>query len=235
MKTKDGTTVVLTFEDVCFAPETEKVGALDGVTFSVAAGKLMLILSDEEGTLDPLCDLAEGLVWPDSGMVAFQGVDWARMPADDQVSTRGRIGRVFASQGWVSNLGLYDNVTLAQRHHTVRSEDEIRRAAMRLGLALGLQAIPDLPPDTMPADVLKKAECVRAFLGRPALVLLEGPENGMDREATKALVSIVNSAVAGGVSVVWMTKSAAVYRDTSLENPSRYTLKSGKIRSESEG
>jgi phospholipid/cholesterol/gamma-HCH transport system ATP-binding protein len=136
--------------------------------------------------------------------VAFLGADWKTAPPDDQAARRGRIGRVFDGHGWISNLDVDENMTLARRHHTTRPAGEIERDAEALVRRFGLPELPRLRPALMaPAD-LRRAEWVRAFLGEPRLVILEQPTRDVFAEAIPALAAAVDDACARGAAVLWL-------------------------------
>jgi phospholipid/cholesterol/gamma-HCH transport system ATP-binding protein len=175
----------------------------------------------------PLCDLAEGLIEPHDGRVEFLGEDWQRMANLRQSVMRGKIGRVFENQGWVSNLTVYDNVALSQRHHTLRSEREIAQDVEWLARKAGTFPLPEQLPESIPLTDLRRAEWVRAFLGGPKLVLLERPEHGMTEENLSRLMDMVLTATEAGAAVVWMTTSRECWQDRRLTTAGRFSIEEG--------
>ena len=105
----------------------------------------------------------------------FEDTDWEEMAADAAAAARGRIGRVFEVRGWISNLDVDENITLAQRHHTSRPLGEIEAEALALAQQFGLADLPRLRPAMLRAGELRRAAWIRALLGAPTLILLEHP------------------------------------------------------------
>ena len=124
--------VILSFESVTLPPHPPYEAGLAGVSFSLNAAELMLVRVEQGLSRLAFADAAQGLVEPDSGRVMFLGEDWRSMPPNRAAERRGSIGRVFEANGWISNLDVDENITLAQRHHTSRPEGEIVAEASAL-------------------------------------------------------------------------------------------------------
>ncbi|MCA1810158.1 MAG: organic solvent ABC transporter ATP-binding protein, partial [Lentisphaerae bacterium] len=130
--------------------------------------------------------------------------DWSRIDQDQALRLRAQIGRVFDWHGWVSNLDVIENITLAQRHHTRRSLREITEEAQALASAFNLPEVPRGRPAAVPHRDLRRAEWVRAFMGRPALVCLERPGMGVAGEHLASLARAVNELCARGGAALWL-------------------------------
>ena len=104
------------------------------------------------------------------------------------------------------------------------SRAELHDEATRLACAFGLPGLPlDRPADLSPRD-LARAACVRAFLGRPRLVLLESPVSGQHTELTAPLLNAIAGARSRGAAAIWLTRSDLVWRDHSIAASQRLRL-----------
>ena len=166
----------------------------------------------------PFADVAEGLVEPDAGRVAFLGEDWRMMPPNRSAERRGKIGRVFETHAWISNLDVDENITLAQRHHTARPEDEIVQEAEALVRQFGLGELPRVRPAVVRRSDLRRAEWARAFIGEPQLIILENPTKDVYVDALPGLVGAVKAARGRGAAVIWMTDDARVLSKVAPES-----------------
>src|ERR1035437_7497838 len=113
-------TSILNFANVSLRTQPPYAHDLAEVTLELLEGEMGLVLIPPHTEDFPLADLAEGLVTPDTGTVTFQGADWEELGPDAAAAARGNIGRVFENRGWISNLDVDENITLAARHHTTR-------------------------------------------------------------------------------------------------------------------
>jgi phospholipid/cholesterol/gamma-HCH transport system ATP-binding protein len=223
---------VLEFCDVASEPGSGHVMGLSGADMRVGRGEIALVSIEGHGVSVPLFDLAEGLLAPDKGVVKFLGKQWQDMSLSQQAGMRGLIGRTFETHGWISNMSVYDNISLSQRHHTHRAEADIRQEAERLARAAGLEDIPEQRPELAARRDLQKCQWVRAFLGNPALVLLEHPEAGVTTEDLPGLLEMTEEALEHGAAVMWLTTDERIRQNKLVRRAVRYAVSDGKIISE---
>ena len=221
--------VVLRFEDTVLMTETYGSAESNELSLSVCSGELVLIRIARLEQTSTFADACGGIIQPTRGGVYFLGRNWSALPPDQANALRGRIGRVFATGNWINHLSLMENILLSQLHHTRRSVRQLRDEAGELAGQFGLPGVPlDLPGDILAAD-LQRAACVRAFLGRPALILLEEPTAGIYLEIISALMNAVREARERGAAVIWLTRKNLIWNDQTLPVTQRYRLVAGKL------
>lgn len=196
---------VLEFRDVHVEARHPYDVGLAGANFSLAPGELLLVEVEKGQGRNPLADAAAGLAEPERGEVLFRGISWAGMSAGESAEKRGTVGRVFEPGGWVSNLNIDENVTLSQRHHTLRPLEEIAAEADRRARGFGLPGLSAIRPAAAKRPERRAAEWVRAFLGEPALIILEHPMNDAYTSLLPALGEAVEAARKRGAAVLWLT------------------------------
>jgi len=208
--------VILRFDDSVFTDTTGDVAGSDEVSLSVCGGDLVLIrLARLEQTAE-FADACAGIFQPLRGSVSFLGRNWQDLPPDQANALRGRIGRVFNTGNWINHLSLLDNILLSQRHHTRRSARQLCEEAGKLADQFGLPGIPLGLPGDLTAAELQRAACVRAFMGRPLLILLEEPTSGIFLEIISALMGAVREARDRGAAVIWLTRKERIWNDQTL-------------------
>jgi phospholipid/cholesterol/gamma-HCH transport system ATP-binding protein len=200
---------ILQFRDVRCASSQDGDADLDAVTFTLNAGDLLLLRVVARGGHRSIFDLAQGLLAPDAGVVTLLGEDWQSVTPDRAAAFRGQIGRVFENGGWISNLDVDENVTLAQRYHTGRPESEIADAAQHLARKLGLAELPVGRPHAVARDLLRRAQWVRALLGEPRLLLLDHPARDVGADGRGRLLATLRDARDRGAAVLWATSEPA--------------------------
>ncbi len=201
------TTSILRFENASLAAQPPYAQDLTAITLEVAAGEAQLVVTDMLPDGFPLADLAAGLVAPDEGRVYFAGTDWQARHPDEAAAARGRIGRVFEKRGWISNLDVDENITLAQRHHTTRPLAEIEAEALALAKQFGFEDLPRMRPALLRTGELRRAAWIRALLGAPMLLLLEHPLRELSNAAGAPLLAAVQAACAHGAAALWIAES----------------------------
>jgi len=207
---------ILKLSDVTIESCAQYEFGLSNVSFELQVGELWLVRIEREDERLPLADAAEGLVPPTQGSITFLGEDWRSMSADHAAAQRGKIGRLFEDEGWISDLDLDQNVMLSQRHHTRRSEEEILDEAVKFARLFGLPGLPRGRPSSVRRPDLRKAACIRAFLGQPTLIILERPERGVYADLIAPLVNAVQSARQRGAAVLWTASDLRIWQNAAL-------------------
>jgi len=207
---------ILKLSDVTIESGTPYECGLSNVSCELKAGELWLVRLEREDERLPLADAAEGLAVPIQGRVAFLGEDWRSMSPDHAAARRGKIGRLFEDDGWISDLDLDQNIMLSQRYHTQRSEAEILDEAVKFARLFGLPGLPRGRPASVRRPDLRKAACIRAFLGQPALIILERPERGVYADLIAPLINAVRSARQRGAAVLWTASDPRIWKNPAL-------------------
>jgi phospholipid/cholesterol/gamma-HCH transport system ATP-binding protein len=221
---------ILKFSEVTIDSGPRYETGLWNSSFEFSQGELLLVRIERENERLPLADVTEGLVSPDRGSVTFLGEDWQSMSADYAAAQRGRIGRLFEDEGWISNLDVDQNITLAQRHHTRRSEQDIIDEALQLARVFGLPGLPRGRPEAMRRWDLRKAACIRAFLGQPVLLILEQPERGVYADLMAPLINAVRSARRRGAAVLWMVTDPKIWNHSGIHPTKRARMFGSELR-----
>ncbi len=224
-------TDVLDIREVHLAPRPPYDVGLAGLSLALKPGELCLVRVSEGEPVTPLADVASGIVEPEAGAVLFEGKEWSVCSADVAAAMRGRIGRVFERAGWLSNLDVDENITLAQRYHTQRNPDEILHEARALAEELGLEGIPAGRPAHVERDLLQRAQWIRALLGSPRLLLLERPGRDLPAKELAPLIAAVNKRRdRDGVAVLWLTDSHERVTDSALRATRKCAMEDGALR-----
>jgi phospholipid/cholesterol/gamma-HCH transport system ATP-binding protein len=221
--------VIIRFDDTIFASTTPGAAASGELSLNICSGELFLVRLARQEQTATFADACAGIIQPISGRIFFLGRNWPELPPDQANALRGRIGRVFRTANWIQHLSLMENILLSQLHHTRSSVSGLRDEAGTLAQQFGLPGLPlGLPGDFTTAD-RRRAACVRAFLGRPLLILLEEPTSGIYTEIIPALMAAVRKARERGAAVIWLTQKSLIWHDQTLPVTQRYRLVAGKL------
>jgi phospholipid/cholesterol/gamma-HCH transport system ATP-binding protein len=152
------------------------------------------------------------------------------MSADHAAAQRGKIGRLFDDEGWISDLDVDQNIILSQRHHTRRSEQDIMEEALKLARVFGLPGLPRGRPGSMRRWDLRKAACIRAFLGQPPFIILEQPVRGSYADLIAPLINAVLSARKRGAAVLWTVTDPKIWNHASIRTTTRARMFGSELR-----
>ena len=193
-------------------------GALPALTldFVLCPAELHLIHSRHKERSSDIVDALLGLSDAGTGSVRFLDRAWHQLNMREACELRRAVGRVQDRGNWMEARSVMDNVLMPIRHHTILSEQEMRGLASALARQFGLPGLPLLlPGDCAPGD-LERAACVRAFLGRPALVVLEHPMAFEDSALLVPLINAIQQVRRRGGAVLWFTEHASHAAEASL-------------------
>jgi len=181
-------------------------------SFRLMPGECALIETRETFRAALFADLCTGMSPLASGVARCMGLDWTELGEREVWALRGRVGRIATKGAWVDLFGTHMNIMMPQLHHTRTSTARIVDEAQRLGQRFGLPGLPVLPPTRLSAMDLRRASCVRAFLGEPSLLLLEEPVHEQPLDLYQAFLEVMTNARDRGAAVIWFASDPAVWR-----------------------
>ena len=145
-----------------------------------------------------LLRLLAGLTRPDSGAVSVGGYDSRRQAA----AMRGSVGYLGHQNLLYADLTARENLAFYARLYGVA--DGAERAAELLEEA-GLTRQADLRVSALSNGMHRRLGIARVLLHRPAVLLLDEPDTGLDEGGAALLERVVRGAAAGGACVVLAT------------------------------
>lgn len=178
-----------------------KVKALDDVGLTVAPGGFTALLGINGAGKTTLFSLVTRLYDNVSGAIAVCGQDLRRAPMPAMAA----MGVVFQSRALDADLTVAQNLAYhAALHGMARREARARAAelAAQVGLAdrLGTRVA------QLSGGQMRRAECARALMHRPRLLLCDEATAGLDVRARAELVRLVRGlARSEGLGVLWAT------------------------------
>lgn len=208
---------------------------LAGVDLALPAGELAMVslpstagvwLAEASlgfpGPDDSLRESSEGKLWLDGRL-------WAERTLEQQLQARGRSRRIFARNGWISNLDVLENVLLSALHHGGESEERLHREANALGGRFGLQSVPQRRPTSCTRSQLQRCQWVRAMLGPAQLLVLEEPLSGIEPEYWPDLLGTLRDRLRAGAAALWLTSDAADLERVGAMASQQWCLVEGRL------
>lgn len=150
-----------------------------------------------------LIDLCLGLIAPVHGDVVFLGEAWRLQSYRDNLALRGDIG-LLTGQIWPADLSIAEAVLMPRLYHTDQPLDQAIATATILARRFGLPGLPVGSRETVPADQLARAACVRAFCGMPELVLISDPALEAMADLGIAMAQSIAEVQDRGGAVLWL-------------------------------
>ncbi|MHB8718231.1 MAG: ABC transporter ATP-binding protein [Candidatus Dormibacteria bacterium] len=182
------------------------VQALDSVSATVHRGEIVGLIGPNGAGKTTLFNCISGVLAPDSGTIACDGRDLARV----SVHGRARLGiaRTFQNLQLFGTMTVLENCMVAFDSFARRGmvgdalrmpwarfeEERARERAMAILHFLDIEATaPRLTAD-LPAGLQRRVELARALCLRPSLLLLDEPAAGLDAAETAELATLLRRA-----------------------------------------
>jgi thiamine transport system ATP-binding protein len=149
---------------------------LDRVSLSVDAGDVVALLGPSGSGKSTLLRAIAGIIAPDSGRIFVHGADVTELPTH-----RRGVGMVFQDNQLFPHMSVLDNVAFGPKLAGAPRSKRAERAARWLG-RVGLAGFEDRRVTDLSGGEAKRVALARSLAAEPAVVLLDEPLTGLDRE-----------------------------------------------------
>ncbi len=216
---------IVQFEDVSkiYTSGDHELRALDRVSFSLDAGKFVVILGPSGAGKSTLLNLLGGLDSPSEGTITVCGADISKLSdnqlADYRAST---VGFVFQFYNLIPTLTVYENVKLVSEisKNALDAEDMIGKVGL-------LDHLNNFPSELSGGEQ-QRISIARALCKNPKILLCDEPTGALDSETgvmiLKLLLDVAKN-YGNTIVVVTHNQNIAKMADVVIR------VKNGKIRS----
>ena len=162
------------------------VVAVDGVSFEAADGCITGLLGPNGAGKTTSLRMVAGLMVPDSGRVAIDGVDVQAQPG----AALARLGVLSDARGLYTRLTARENILYFARLHGL-SDEQANHRMDSLAESLEMRPLLDRRTEGFSQGERMKTALARALIHDPPNIILDEPTNGLDVLATRSLREVL--------------------------------------------
>ena len=170
-----------------------KVEAVRGVSFDLAAGEMVALIGHNGAGKTTLMKMMLGLIRPTRGTIAVLGEN----PAAGEFSSRRQLGYLPENVAFDAALSGRETQTFYAR---------LKREPVQEALALldivGLGDAAKRRVNTYSKGMRQRLGLAQALIGRPRVLLLDEPTTGLDPELRQTFYDVIQKLAAEGITVL---------------------------------
>ena len=177
----------------------KQLHVLKGVDFEVEKGSIFAMLGSNGAGKTTIIKILTTLLKPDGGTAVVNGFDVAANPNDvrQSISLTGQFAAVDEILTGRENL-----IMIARLRHL----DNTRQVADDLLNRFGLTDAADRRVSTYSGGMRRRLDIAMSLIGKPQLIFLDEPTNGLDPEARIEVWKTVKELAANGTTVLLTTQ-----------------------------
>jgi len=193
------------------------------VSLEVGQGEIVGLLGRNGAGKTTTFRMTIGMISPDEGTVAFDGVDVSRMP----MYRRARRGMGYLSQepSIFQRLTVRQNLLAILETMDLSRSDRHERCEQLLG-QFGLTHVRGQLARTLSGGERRKLEIARALVTNPTMILLDEPFSGVDPIAVEDLQREIRGLKDRGISILLTDHNV---RETLTVTDRSYIIDSGEV------
>lgn len=186
---------------------SNKVNALDSVSFSVEEGEYVAIMGESGSGKTTLLNILASLDKPTSGQVLLEGKEITGIRQKELCAfRRDNLGFVFQDFNLLDTLSLQDNIFLPLVLASVPYQEMYNRLTP-LAEKLGIAGLLSKFPYEVSGGQKQRAAVARALITNPKIILADEPTGALDSKASDKLLKLFSDINAEGQTILMVTHS----------------------------
>lgn len=158
--------------------------------FSVKKGSAAGIVTSREIESEVIARLLLGFLAPLDGAVSVNGIQPSTLNDKDLSEFRKSIGVIYHDGGFISNLNVWENLTLQLSYDGFSKKAEIAERGMKSLEAVGYGGSLYVLPSRLSIFERRQIAFARAFLMQPLLMIFQSSLEGLSRSEQSRLSSL---------------------------------------------
>ena len=220
------------FIEVCnlskvFNGSEKRFMALNGVSFSIAKGELVIVSGKSGSGKSTLLNMLSGIDHPSQGEVFIDQVPIHKFSGNKLAAWRGsNLGIVFQFFQLMPTLSVLENVMLPMEFARMIPSSEQKHRALELLERMDIRALANKFPSSISGGEKQRVAIARALANNPNFILADEPTGNLDSSNTASIHQLFNSLADEGKTIVYVTHE----KETALRYSRRIEMVDGQIQ-----
>ena len=176
--------------------------AVDHLTFDVQEGEILGMMGPNGAGKTTIFNLITGVYGPSRGKVIYKGKDVTHLSAAHRC--RLGIGRTYQIPRPFENMTVFENLLVGAEYGANLKGKQARAEATEVLDFTALLPKKEVFAGKLPLLDRKRLELARALATKPSLLLIDEVAAGLTEAEVEALLHIVKSIQAKGVTIIWV-------------------------------
>ena len=174
---------------------TNKIRALDGVSFKVYEGELCAIVGTSGSGKSTLLNMLAGLEHPTKGRIEIAGKRIDKLNENQLVKfRREQVGFIFQSFNLLGTMNALENIALPLTFRGMSKKQRIEKARSMIKL-VGLDKHRKHKPNQLSGGQQQRVGVARALVVDPSIVFADEPTGNLDSKTTKDILKLMRDVV----------------------------------------
>lgn len=166
---------------------------LRGLDLDLAQGRSLVIIGMSGTGKSVLLKCVLGVIQPDRGRIAIDGVDILRLSEARRARVTRQIGMLFQGAALFDSLKVWENVAFRLIYGERRPRREAREKAVACLAQVGLAPeVGDLSPAELSGGMQKRVALARAIAAEPSILFFDEPTTGLDPITADVINSLIS-------------------------------------------
>lgn len=164
---------------------------LKGISTVFETGKTNLIIGQSGSGKTVLLKTLLGVHVPDSGIITFDGRDYARLDKTEKRDLRTEIGMVFQGSALFDSMSVEQNISFPLRMFTNKSAKEIAMRTNEVIERVNLEGANNKKPSEISGGMQKRVAIARAIVNNPKYLFCDEPNSGLDPKTAIVIDNLI--------------------------------------------
>jgi len=200
-KILEGKNITKTFSNT---GSTNKV--LDNISIDIYDGDFTIIMGTSGAGKSTLLYALSGMDNISNGQILYKNKDISKLNEKQMADWRTKeFGFIFQQTYLVSNLSLFENITVAGYLSKEKKQKEIEERAIELLKQMNVEKAKDRMPSQVSGGEGQRTAVARAMINNPGLIFADEPTGALNKSNTEEVLNLLTNINEAGQSILMVT------------------------------